>query len=191
MKPLPRGSGYKFVDEIVGGSIPSKFIPAVDKGIQESAVRGVLAGYPMVDFEAEVFDGSYHSVDSNEMSFKMAGIQAFKTVAPKCKPVLLEPIDEVTITTPDEYLGDVMGNLSARRGHILGTESANGGGTIVRGHAPQAELHLYATDLSSMTHGRGTFSRKFHGYEQMPPEAANKVIDEAAKERKDEVEESE
>src|SRR5688572_5202813 len=191
MKPLPRGSGYKFVDEIVGGSIPSKFIPAVDKGIQESAARGILAGYPMVDFEAEVYDGSYHSVDSNEMSFKMAGIQAFKSVAPKCKPVLLEPIDEVVITTPDEYLGDVMGNLSARRGHILGTESANGGGSVVRGLAPQAELHLYATDLSSMTHGRGTFSRKFHGYEQMPPEAANKVIDDAAKERKDEVEESE
>ena len=121
----------------------------------------------------------------------MAGIQAFKSVAPKCKPVLLEPIDEVTITTPDEYLGDVMGNLSSRRGHILGTESANGGGTVVRGHAPQAELHLYATDLSSMTHGRGTFSRKFHGYEQMPPEAANKVIDEAAKEKKEEVSEDE
>jgi elongation factor G len=187
MKSLPRGSGYKFVDRIVGGSIPSKFIPAVDKGIQESAVRGVLAGYPMVDFEAELFDGSYHSVDSNEMSFKMAGIQAFKSVAPKCKPVLLEPIDEVVITTPDEYLGDVMGNLSSRRGHILGTESANGGGALVRGHAPQAELHLYATDLNSMTHGRGTFTRKFHGYEQMPPEAANKVIDDAARDRKDEV----
>jgi elongation factor G len=175
------------VDDIVGGVIPSKFIPAVDKGIQESAVRGVLAGYPMVDFEVSLYDGSYHSVDSNEMSFKMAGILAFKTVARKCKPVLLEPIDEVIVTTPDEYLGDVMGNLSSRRGQILGTESANGGGTIVRGHAPQAELHLYATDLNSMTHGRGTFMRRFHGYEQMPPEAANRVIEESAKERKEEV----
>ncbi|NUQ12182.1 MAG: elongation factor G [Gemmatimonadaceae bacterium] len=187
MKALPRGAGYRFVDQIVGGVIPSKFIPAVDKGIQESAARGVLAGYPVVDFEVELFDGSYHSVDSNEMSFKMAGILAFKTVAPKCRPVLLEPIDEITITTPDEYLGDVMGNLSSRRGQILGTESANGGGTIVRGLAPQAELHLYATDLNSMTHGRGTFTRRFHGYEQMPPEAANKVIEEAAKEKKEEV----
>ncbi len=191
MKGLPRGSGYKFVDQIVGGAIPSKFIPAVDKGIQESSARGILAGYPMVDFEVEVFDGSYHSVDSNEMSFKMAGIQAFKSVAPKCKPILLEPIDEITVTTPDEYLGDVMGNLSARRGQILGTESANGGGTMVRSHAPQAELHLYATDLNSMTHGRGTFTRRFHGYEQMPPDAANKVIEDAAKEKKEEVVEEE
>ncbi|HEX9564572.1 MAG TPA: elongation factor G [Gemmatimonadaceae bacterium] len=187
MKPRPRGSGYEFVDRIVGGVIPSKFIPAVDKGIQESSARGVLAGYPMVDFEAELFDGSYHSVDSNEMSFKMAGIQAFRTVAPKCRPVLLEPIDEVEITTPDEYLGDVMGSLSSRRGQILGTESADGGGTKVRGHAPQAELHLYATDLNSLTHGRGTFKRRFHGYEQMPPEAASKVVEDAAKEGKEEV----
>lgn len=186
MKPRQRGSGYEFVDRIVGGVIPSKFIPAVDKGIQESSARGVLAGYPMVDFEAELFDGSYHSVDSNEMSFKMAGILAFKTVAPKCRPVLLEPIDAIEITTPDEYLGDVMGNLSARRGQILGTEAGNGGGTVVRGHAPQAELHLYATDLNSMTHGRGTFTRRFHGYEQMPPDAAAKVIEEAAREKKEE-----
>jgi elongation factor G len=187
MKPGRRGSGYTFVDQIVGGVIPSKFIPAVDKGIQESSARGILAGYPMVDFEAELFDGSYHSVDSNEMSFKMAGILAFKTVAPKCKPVLLEPIDEIAVTTPDEYLGDVMGNLSARRGHILGTEAADGGGTTVRGLAPQAELHLYATDLNSMTHGRGTFTRRFHGYEQMPPDAASRVVEEAAKERDEEL----
>jgi elongation factor G len=183
MKPGPRGSGYNFVDKIVGGVIPSKFIPAVDKGIQESSARGILAGYPMVDFEVELFDGSYHSVDSNEMSFKMAGIQAFKSVAPKCKPVLLEPIDEIAVTTPDDYLGDVMGNLSSRRGHILGTEVADGGGATVRGLVPQAELHLYATDLNSMTHGRGSFTRRFHGYEQMPPDAANKVVEEAAKER--------
>jgi elongation factor G len=136
----------------------------------------------MVDFEVELFDGSYHSVDSNEMSFKMAGIQAFKTVAPKCKPVLLEPIDEIAVTTPDDYLGDVMGNLSSRRGHILGTEAADGG-TTVRALVPQAEVHLYATDLNSMTHGRGSFTRRFHGYEQMPPDAANKVVEESAKER--------
>lgn len=186
MRPLPRGEGYRFVDKIVGGVIPSKFIPAVDKGIQESSVRGVLAGYPMVDFEVELYDGSYHSVDSNEMSFKMAGILAFRTVAPKCKPVLLEPIDYIEITTPDEYLGDVMGDLSSRRGQILGTETADGGSTKVKGYVPQAMLHLYATDLNSMTHGRGTFTRRFHGYEQMPPDAAQKVIEEAAKEKKEE-----
>jgi elongation factor G len=182
-KPAPRGKGYEFVDDIVGGSIPSKFIPAVDKGLQEAAARGVLAGYPMVDFVVELFDGSYHSVDSNEMSFKMAGILAFKTVAAKCRPVLLEPLDEVEIVTPDEYLGDVMGDVSARRGSILGTDTdGDGRGTHVRAIIPQAELHLYATDLHSKTHGRGTFQRRFHGYEVMPHEAAQRVIAESEKE---------
>jgi elongation factor G len=182
-KPAPRGGGYEFRNEIVGGSIPSKFIPAVDRGIQEASARGVLAGYPMVDFIVELYDGSYHSVDSNEMSFKMAGILAFKTVAQKCRPVLLEPLDEVEITTPDQYLGDVMGDMSSRRGHILGTAAAPDGlGTVVRAVVPQAEMHLYATDLHSLTHGRGTFVRKFHGYEQMPPDAAQKVIEESSKE---------
>ena len=143
----------------------------------------------MADFEVELFDGSYHSVDSNEMSFKMAGIQAFKTVAPKCKPVLMEPLDLVEVSTPDEYLGDVMGDLSSRRGQILGSESVDGFGTKVKAHVPQAALHLYATDLSSRTHGRATFTRKLHGYEQMPPEAAKKVIDEASKNGKEEEEE--
>ena len=181
--PLPRGEGYQFVDEIVGGAIPGKFIPAVDRGIQEAAARGVIAGCPMVDFKVELFDGSYHSVDSNEMSFKMAGILAFKTVAPKCKPVLLEPLDEVEILTPDEYLGDVMGDLSSRRGQILGTDSAGDSrGTRVRAILPQAELHLYATHLHSMTHGRGTYTRRFRGYEEVPAEAMQRVIAESAKE---------
>jgi elongation factor G len=180
--PLPRGSGYQFEDEIVGGVIPNKFIPAVDKGIQEASVRGIIAGYPLVDFKVELYDGSYHSVDSNEMSFKMAGILAFRAVAPKCKPVLLEPLDEVEIVTPEQYLGDVMGDVSSRRGHILGTEPlADGRGTVVRAVVPQAELHLYATDLNSMTHGRATFSRRFRGYEEVPPEAAQKIIAESSK----------
>jgi elongation factor G len=180
--PLPRGSGYEFADEIVGGVIPGKFIPAVDKGIQEAAVRGIVAGYPLVDFKVELFDGSYHSVDSNEMSFKMAGILAFKAVAPKCKPVLLEPLDEVEIATPEQYLGDVMGDVSSRRGQILGTETlADGRGTVVRAVVPQAELHLYATDLNSMTHGRATFTRRFRGYEEVPPDAAQRIIAESSK----------
>ena len=184
IKPGDRGTGYEFRDEIVGGSIPSKFIPAVDRGVQEASQRGVLAGYPVVDFVVELYDGSYHSVDSNEMSFKMAGILAFKTVAQKCRPVLLEPLDELVITTPDEYLGDVMGDLSSRRGHILGTDTASDGtGTRIRAVVPQAELHLYATDLHSKTHGRGTFTRRFKGYEQMPHEAAQRVVEENAKSR--------
>jgi elongation factor G len=184
--PLPRGTGYQFVDSIVGGSIPRQFIPAVDKGIQEASVRGILAGYPLVDFQVEVFDGSYHTVDSNEMSFKMAGILAFKGVAAKCKPVLLEPLDEIEVTTPDDYMGDVLGDLSSRRGHILGTEPADHG-TVIRAIVPQAELHSYASSISSMTQGRATFKRHFKGYEEAPHDVANKVIEEHAKEREEEL----
>ncbi|HEX6599238.1 MAG TPA: elongation factor G [Gemmatimonadaceae bacterium] len=180
--PAQRGDGIRFEDHIVGGAIPSKFIPAVEKGIHEAAERGVVAGFPLVDFEVELFDGSFHTVDSNEMSFKMAGIQAFKNIAPKCKPVLLEPLDEVEITTPDESLGDVLGDLSSRRGQILGTESAaDVAGTRVRALVPQSELHLYASALQSMTHGRATFRRQFRGYEEMPAEAAQRVVAEVAK----------
>jgi len=185
--PRARGAGYEFVDEIVGGSIPRQFIPAVDRGIQEAAVRGIIAGFPLVDFRVEVFDGSYHSVDSNEMSFKMAGIQAFKAVAPKCKPTLLEPLDELDITTPDNYMGDVLGDLSSRRGHILGTEPADGFGTRIRAIVPQAELHSYASSIQSMTQGRASFKRRFKGYEEAPHEVAQKVIEEHAKNREEEL----
>jgi elongation factor G len=184
--PQPRGAGYAFVDEIVGGSIPRQFIPAVDRGIQEAAVRGIIAGYPLVDFRVEVFDGSYHTVDSNEMSFKMAGIQAFKAVAAKCKPVLLEPLDELEIFTPDDYMGDVLGDLSSRRGQILGTEPADGA-TLIRAVVPQAELHGYAASIQSMTHGRAFYRRHFKGYDEAPHEVASKVIEEHAKEREEEL----
>ncbi|MCC6927691.1 MAG: elongation factor G [Gemmatimonadaceae bacterium] len=189
MAPRPRGDGYHFIDKIVGGVIPSGFRPAIDRGIQEASARGILAGYPLVDFEVELYDGSYHSVDSNEMSFKMAGILGFKAVAPKCKPILLEPLDHVEITTPDSFLGDVMGDLSGRRGHILGSDSAMAGHTMVKAVVPQAEMHLYATDLSSLSHGHASFRKRFHGYEQMPHEAALKVVSESAKARKEEEEE--
>jgi elongation factor G len=182
MAPLARGSGYEFVDAIVGGVIPNKFIPAVDRGIQESALRGVVAGYPMVDFRAECFDGSYHDVDSNEMSFKMAGILAFRNVAPKCRPVLLEPLLDVEVWTPDDVLGDVMGDLSARRGQILGTEQ-DGRLTKVKAIVPEAELYKYSTTLHSITHGRGTHRQKFHGYVEAPPEVATKVAAENKEEK--------
>ena len=182
--PAERGQGIRFEDHIVGGAIPSKFIPAVEKGIHEAAERGVIAGFPLVDIEVELFDGSFHSVDSNEMSFKMAGIQAFRNIAPKCKPVLLEPLDEVEIVTPDESLGDVLGDLSSRRGQILGTDSAaDVSGTRVRAIVPQSELHLYASALQSMTHGRATFRRQFRGYEEMPADAAQRVVAEISKEQ--------
>lgn len=189
LRPAPRGSGYQYVDAIKGGVIPRQFIPAVDKGVHEASERGILAGYPVVDFICECFDGSSHSVDSNEASFKMAGILAFKNVAPKCRPVLLEPLHEVEIFTPDVYLGDVMGDISGRRGQILGSDSLEGIGTKVRAIVPQAELYLYATKLQSMTHGRGTFTHRFHMYELMPHDAAARVIAEAEKEKKEVTEE--
>jgi elongation factor G len=167
--------------------IPRQYIPAVDRGVQEASVRGVLAGYPLVDFKVELFDGSYHSVDSNEMSFKMAGILGFKGVAPKCKPVLLEPLDEVEIVTPDGYMGDVLGDLSGRRGHILGTDIVEGIGSRIKAVVPQSELHLYASNLQSMTHGRATYSRRFRGYEEVPQEAASRIIAESAKQKELEV----
>jgi elongation factor G len=181
LAPLPRGGGYAFENSIVGGVIPGKYVPAVDRGIQEAAERGVVAGYPVVDFRAECYDGSYHDVDSNEMSFKMAGILAFRNVAPRCRPVLLEPLMEVETWAPDELLGDVMGDLSARRGQILGTEQ-DGRLTKVRAIVPEAELYKYATTLHSITHGRGTFRQTSHGYAEAPPEVAARVAAENGKE---------
>lgn len=181
MSPTSRGEGYVFEDRIVGGVIPSRYVPAVDRGIQEASARGTLAGFPMVDFRVELFDGSTHSVDSNEMSFKMAGILAFKTVAPKCSPVLLEPLDMLEISVPDNYLGEVMGDLTARRGSILGTDS-NGSRTIVRAVVPQSELHLYATQLFSLSHGFATFKRRFQSYEPVSHDMTQRLIDAHAKE---------
>src|SRR6476660_2345650 len=181
MAPRPRGAGYEFVDDIVGGVIPNKYIPGVDRGVQETAERGVVAGYPMVDFQVECFDGSYHDVDSNEMSFKMAGILAFRNVAPKARPVLLEPLVELEVWAPDDVLGDVMGDLSARRGQILGTDT-DGRLTRVRAIVPEAELYKYSTTLHSITHGRGTHTQKFHSYAEAPPDVAARVAAENQKE---------
>ncbi len=181
LAPRARGSGYEFVDSIVGGVIPNKYIPAVDRGVQEAAERGVVAGYPLVDFQVECFDGSYHDVDSNEMSFKMAGILAFRNVAPKARPVLLEPLTDIEVWAPDDVLGDVMGDLSSRRGQILGTE-VDGRLTKVRAVVPEAELYKYSTTLHSITHGRGTHRQKFHGYAEAPPEVAAKVAAENQRE---------
>jgi len=182
---LPRGSGFQFVDEIVGGVIPRQYIPAVERGVQEAAARGPIAGYPVVDFKVELYDGSYHDVDSNEMSFKMAGILAFRNVSPGARPTLLEPILELSVWTPDEYQGAVMGDLSSRRGQILGTEP-DGKQVKVKAFVPEAELDRYATTLHSLTHGRGTYRQKFHVYQEVPPEAAHKV----AEMRKKELEEA-
>jgi elongation factor G len=165
------------VDGISGGVIPGKYLPAVDKGIREAAERGPIAGYPVVDFAAEVYDGSFHDVDSSEMAFKMAGILAFRGVSEKCRPVLLEPIVEVETAAPEEALGDVMGDLSARRGQILGTERSGRLAKVIA-LVPEAELYRYSTTLHSITHGRGTHHEQLHGYAEAPPEVAAKVAEE-------------
>ena len=179
--PLPRGSGFQFLDEIVGGVIPRQYIPAVERGVVEASLRGPIAGYPVVDFKVEVYDGSYHDVDSNEMSFKMAGIMAFRNVSANCRPVLLEPIMDVEVWTPDDYQGAVMGDISSRRGHILGTEK-DGRLTKVKALVPEAELDRYATTLHSLTHGRGTYRMKFHVYQDAPPDVTAKVTEGRKKE---------
>jgi elongation factor G len=186
--PVPRGTGYVFADEIVGGSIPSKFIPAVDRGIQEAAQRGIVAGCQVVDFKVELFDGKYHDVDSNEMSFKMAGIMAFKAVAPNCKPVILEPLSDVEVKTPEEYVGAIMGDLNSRRGQILGSE-ADGRLTKLKAVVPEAELYKYATQLQSITHGRATYQATFKQYAEVPPEVAKKIVEEYEKTKKEETHE--
>ncbi len=175
INPLPRGGGYKFNNNIVGGVVPRQYIPAVDAGIQERLAKGVLAGYPVVDVEVTLYDGKYHEVDSSEMAFKIAGSMAFKKGALVCKPVLLEPIYEITVTVPDENLGDVIGDLNSRRGRVLGMDP-QGGHQLIRALVPLAEVQEYAPDLRSMTAGRGTFTMKFHGYEEVPAALAEKII---------------
>ncbi len=182
LRPRARGEGYNFVDAIVGGVIPGKFIPAVDKGIQEAAQRGVIAGFPMVDFEAECFFGSYHAVDSSEVAFKIAGSMAFQEAAGKADPVILEPVLHVEVFTPEEFLGDVIGDLNQRRGRILGIEPSGPNQKIIA-LVPQAELFRYATSLRSLTQGRAIHARKFHAYEDLPQGEVQRVIDATLKER--------
>jgi elongation factor G len=184
IRPLPPGSGYRFVDAITGGVIPGKFIPSVDKGVQESARRGVLAGYPVVDFEAECYFGSYHNVDSSDIAFQIAGSMAFRKAAEQADPVLLEPIMEVEVTTPESYMGEVMGDLNHRRGRILGMEQ-EGHRTRIRALVPRAELYKYATALRSLTQGRAMHTRTLHGYEEVPGNVLQKVVEAARKEREE------
>ncbi|UCH19463.1 MAG: elongation factor G [Deltaproteobacteria bacterium] len=180
LEPLPRGKGFEFVDAIVGGAIPKTYIPAVEKGIIESAQRGVLAGFPCIDFKVTLDDGSYHQVDSSEMAFKIAGSLAFKKAAEQANPTLLEPIMKVTITAPDEYMGDIMGDLNGRRGRVLGMDSA-GKNQIINAQVPVAEFLTYAPDLRSMTGGRGIFTMEFSHYDEVPAQISEKIVEEAKK----------
>ena len=175
MEPLQPGEGYKFENKIVGGVIPKEYIPAIDSGIQEAKQNGVLAGYETVDFKATVFGGSYHDVDSSEMAFKIAGSLAFKEGAKKANPILLEPIMKVEVEMPDEYLGDVMGNINRRRGVLSGTELRNGT-QVIDAQIPLAEMFGYATDLRGLTQGRGNFNMEFSHYAEVPKNVAEKII---------------
>jgi elongation factor G len=184
-EPLPRGSGYEFVDAIVGGAIPRQYIPAVDKGIQEAMVHGVLAGAPVVDIRATCDDGSFHDVDSSEMAFKLAGALAFRNAMEKANPVLLEPIFNLEVTVPEQYMGDIIGDLNTKRGRILGMEPVGMGKQVIRASVPQAETLRYAIDLRSIARGRGSFHIEFSHYEEVPGHIAQQVVDRAKKEREE------
>jgi len=182
IEPLPRGDGYAFLDKIVGGVVPRQYIPAVDKGIQDAAQHGVLAGYPVVDFQVKLVDGSHHSVDSSEMAFKVAGSMAFKKAMEEAKPTLLEPVMLMEISVPDDCMGEVIGDMNSRRGKVLGVEP-KAGSQLIKVQVPMSEVLRYAPDLRSMTSDRGLFTMEFSHYEDVPPHMSAKIVAEQQAER--------
>jgi elongation factor G len=182
LSPLPKGDGFKFINKIVGGSIPRQYIPAVEKGIIEAMSGGVLAGYPLVDVQAILYDGSFHEVDSSEMAFKIAGSMGFKKGVTECKPVLLEPVMSMEITVPGEMMGDVIGDINQRRGKVLGVDPA-GGSQLIKANVPMAEVSKYAPDLRALTGGRGIFTMEFSHYEEVPRQLTDKIIEQSKKEK--------
>ena len=189
MEPMPRGGQFEFVNDIFGGAIPKNYIPAIEKGIKDAAGRGYLAGFPVVDFRVILYDGSYHDVDSNDMSFQMAGRIAFRKAMEQAKPTLLEPVMSVEITVPDDFAGSIMGDLNSRRGRIQGMDN-KGGNTIVKAEVPMAEMLTYGVDLTSMTQGRGSFNMEMHHYDTVPGALQEKIV-EKAKAARGEVKEEE
>ena len=185
LAPRGRGDGFEFVSKIVGGVIPGKFVPAVGKGVQEALNKGILAGYPVVDIEVECYDGSYHAVDSSEMAFKVAGSIAFQKVAREAGPIVLEPILDVEVRTPEEFMGEVIGDLNQRRGRIMGMES-DGHWQVVKAKVPEAEMNRYSTALRSLTQGKGAHSRDLAGYDPAPPDVTRKIIAEAEAQKEEE-----
>src|SRR6201993_972695 len=182
MEPLPRGGEFEFVNDIFGGAIPKNYIPAVEKGIKDAAARGYLAGFPVVDFRVSLYDGSYHDVDSNDLSFQRGGGIAFKKAMETPKPTILEPIMAVEITVPDDFAGSIMGDLNSRRGRIQGMDN-KGGNTVVKAEVPMAEMLTYGVELTSMTQGRGSFNMEMHHYDVVPGQLQEKIIEKAKAER--------
>ncbi|HNR40541.1 MAG TPA: elongation factor G, partial [Acidobacteriota bacterium] len=175
VEPQPSGGGFEFVNDVFGGTVPREYIPAVEKGVREAMENGVLAGYEMVDVKVTLYDGAYHEVDSSEMAFKIAGSMGFKEGARRAAPVLLEPVMKVEVVTPEEYMGDVIGNINARRGRITHMEH-RGSTQVVTAMVPLAEMFGYATDLRSLTQGRATYTMHFHQYEPVPVHLAEKIV---------------
>ena len=175
IEPAP-GEGFDFVNKIKGGSIPTEFIPAIEKGVEEALENGVRAGYPMVDVRVTLTDGKYHDTDSSEIAFKIAGSLAFKEAARRAKPVLLEPIFSVEVVVPEEYMGDVIGDLNRRRGRVNGMEP-RGNAQVIQAHVPLSEMFGYATDVRTMSQGRATYTMQFDKYEEVPPNIAEKVVE--------------
>jgi elongation factor G len=186
IKPLARGGDFEFVDDLYGGSIPRNYVPAVEKGIQDVRKRGFLAGFPMVDFRVELYDGQYHDVDSSEMAFKIAGSLAYKDAMEKAKPTILEPIMKIAIRAPQEYMGDLIGDLTSRRGRPAGMDQ-EGEDSIIRAEAPLAEMISYGSILRAITQGRGSFHMEMGRYEEVPRPLQEKLIAEHSKHRKVEV----
>ncbi|HSH13687.1 MAG TPA: elongation factor G, partial [Desulfurivibrionaceae bacterium] len=182
IEPLPRGSGFQFEDKIVGGVVPRQYIPAVEKGVIEAMDRGILAGYPVVDLKVALVDGSFHAVDSSEMAFKIAGSLAFRKGVQESKPILLEPIMNMTVRVPKDYVGDVIGDLNGRRGKVMGMDSETKN-EVISAQAPLAEIQRYAPDLTSFTGGRGSFKVEFSHYEEVPAHLAEKIIAQAGSEK--------
>ena len=172
---------FEFVDEIKGGVVPKNYIPAVEKGLMEAKEKGVLAGYPTINFKATLYDGSYHPVDSNDLSFKLAAILAFKAGMEKAKPVLLEPVVRMKITIPEEYMGNVMGDLNKRRGRVLGMDHTETGEQLLLAEVPEAEILKYSIDLRALTQGRGEFEYEFIRYEEVPENISKRIIEERNK----------
>jgi elongation factor G len=175
MEPNEYGSGFTFANKIVGGAVPKEYVPAVQAGLVEAMETGILAGFPVEDVKIELIDGSFHEVDSSEMAFKIAGSLAFREAAKKAHPVLLEPIEDVEVVVPEEYMGDVMGDLNSRRGHILGME-LRGGAQVIRAAVPLAQMFGYATDLRSMSQGRAVYTMQFSHYAEVPSAIAQEII---------------
>jgi elongation factor G len=178
VEPLPHGAGFEYVDKIYGGSVPNQFIPSVEKGVRKAMEDGLIAGFQVVDIRVTLYDGKYHSVDSSDMAFQIAGGMALKEAAAQAEMVLLEPVLELEVLVPDDYVGDILGDLSSRRGRVVGTDPVGTGRTLVRATVPEAEVVRYAIDLRSMTRGRGSFARRFSHYEELPAHMTAKVVEE-------------